>query len=335
MTNASAYDLVVAQLADPRSQWSLGTFGAIAEFMRDADEPSAFRAAESVSVVTARGAIRIDPFAELRLVASETASGDTWSHRIALCLPHDRCAMGRRSTVSELGPDAAAIRAQDRATVLFDLGLDALQLDMCVRSADAEVIAALRAGVGRSVFDPANPAMPAILRASPHRVFACRFGRIEVYQPIPPANGRSPEGPHTHLLPKLLRSGLTHAATEPIPAGWVPCAHIYPPHPIKDALGRHGPFDSERHRAFQQLLRTFGDPDLTGIKDQVLAALQGGDDPSSIVIPNSRFARGAIRVAIRQLQAAGENSAALKAWAEAHDRPLDHAAEHETGHPSC
>src|SRR5215207_4270005 len=74
MTNASAYDLVVAQLADPRSQWSLGTFGAIAEFMRDADEPSAFRAAGSVSVVTARGAIRIDPFAELRLVASETAS---------------------------------------------------------------------------------------------------------------------------------------------------------------------------------------------------------------------------------------------------------------------
>jgi hypothetical protein len=81
---------------------------------------------------------------------------------------------------------------------------------------------------GRSVFEPGNPAMGVILAANPHRVFISRIGRIEVYQPIPPATGKSPDGPHTHVLPKLLRSKRSHPATEPIPDGWVPCAHFYP-----------------------------------------------------------------------------------------------------------
>ena len=37
---ASVFELITAQLDDPQAQWSLGTFGAIAEFMRDPDEPA-------------------------------------------------------------------------------------------------------------------------------------------------------------------------------------------------------------------------------------------------------------------------------------------------------
>jgi hypothetical protein len=59
------------------------------------------------------------------------------------------------------------------------------------------------------VFEPGNPAMGMILAANPHRVFISRLGRIEVYQPIPPPSGKSPEGPHTHVLPRLLKSGRT------------------------------------------------------------------------------------------------------------------------------
>jgi hypothetical protein len=335
-TTPAVYDFIIEQLADDRCQWSVGTFGAIAEFMRDPDElADVTRGEAEVSVATSRGAIRIGSREEMRLVASETASGESWSHRVALCLPEDQCAMSRRAVVSELGPDTAAIRPQDRDGVLFDLGLNALQVDVCVRSADDKTIARLRAGVGRPLFDPENPAMGAILEANPHRVFACGIGRIEVYQPIPSANGRSPEGPHTHLLPKLLRSGLTHPATEPIPEGWVPCAHVYPAHPAKDALGRRRAFDGERHSAFQQILRTFGDADLVSIKAEVLAAIRRGDDPSSVVLANSRFARGAIRLAIRQLQAAGESPSSLRAWASMHDRPAAHDVEQETGHPAC
>ena len=121
--------------------------------------------------------------------------------------------MSRRTALTELGPDTGALRIEDRGNALFDLGLDALQADLCVRFADKAIAAKLREHVGRSVFEPGNPAMGIILASNPHRVFISRVGRIEVYQPIPPANHKSPEGPHTHVLPKLLRSRRTHPAT--------------------------------------------------------------------------------------------------------------------------
>lgn len=292
---------LLSRLDDAGSQWSLGTFGAIAEFMRDPHEPVHITCKDGMlSACTARGAIRFDRLDEVRLVASETASRESWNHRVALCLPADRCAMGRRTVLTELGSDAAAIRAGDRSALLFDLGLGALQLDACVRTADPDLIMVLRAQAGRSLFDSQSRALSAILRHSPHRVFASRFGRIEVFQPIPPAEGRSPEGPHTHVLPNLLRHGMTHAATEPIPEGWVPCAHVYPPHPAKDALGRRRPFHSAVHESFQVILRQFGDADLLEVKHRAWAALKAGKDPLALGIANSRFARNSLRVAVLQ-----------------------------------
>ena len=37
--SAAAIDLVQREISNPDTQWSLGTFGAIAEFSRDHDEP--------------------------------------------------------------------------------------------------------------------------------------------------------------------------------------------------------------------------------------------------------------------------------------------------------
>jgi hypothetical protein len=42
---ANNFEFLAAQMADPGTSWSLGTFGAIAEFARDADEPLTCRAA--------------------------------------------------------------------------------------------------------------------------------------------------------------------------------------------------------------------------------------------------------------------------------------------------
>jgi hypothetical protein len=256
----------------------------------------------------------------MQLVASETATRTSWNHRVALCLPEAGCAMHRRSVLVELGPDTEALRAQDRGAILFDLGLDALQVDACIRVADAGVAAALRALVGRPVFEHGNPAMDIIVPASPHRVFLSRLGRIEVFAPIPPPHGKSPEGPHTHVLPKLLQHRRTHAATEPIPAGLVPCAHLYPAHPVKDGLGRELPFNARRHDSFQRLMRMFGDPGAVDLKQRVMAAIAQGGHPSDLSPPNDRFARASIRVALRQVQAAHRPTPALAAWLEAHDR---------------
>jgi hypothetical protein len=49
------------QLADPEVAWSLGAFGVITEFTRDADEARTLDHADGmISVVTALGGIRIE-----------------------------------------------------------------------------------------------------------------------------------------------------------------------------------------------------------------------------------------------------------------------------------
>ena len=318
---ADTIAFLAGQLADCDNHWSLGTFGALAEFTRDGNEPVVISRDKScVAAVTERGGIRIVPRPDLRLVASETATRASWNHRVALCLDIEPSAMTRRGVLTELGPDTKALREQDRGAIMFDLGLDTWQVDACIRVAAPRIVAALRDYVGRPVFDAGNPAMGIIVPASPHRVFVGRLGRIEVFQPIPPPDGKSPEGPHTHVLPKLLSHRRTHAATEPIPDGLVPCAHLYPAHPIKDGFGRPLRFDVRRHESFQRLLERYGDPDTVALKRRVVDAIKRGSDPSAIRIPNDRVARASIRVALRQFQASQQSSPALTAWLQAHDR---------------
>lgn len=320
----SAFDLIADQLADAEAQWSLGTFGAIAEFMRDAGEPAEVVREDPVAaVVTPRGGIRLQALPGLKPIAFETITTQSWSQRVAFCLPEGESTMSRRAVLSELGPDTRALRAQDREAVLFDLGLGVMQVDCCIRTAEGSLIDGLRAQAGRSLFDAGNPAMGLILQHSPHRVFMTRAGRAEVYQGIPAPGGVAPEGPHTHVLPKLLARGRTHAATEPIPRGWVSCAHLYPAHPLRDGYGRARPFDGGRYAAFQRLLSRHGDVDHVQLKRNVLKALNGGAGPEAIAMPADRFAQASIRVALRQLKASSGTSPALAAWFAVHDRGSD------------
>lgn len=253
-------------LADPGTAWSLGSFGAIAEFMRDPGEPVTALPDDRLGLATARGAIALHVLPELRPLAYETGFSSGWNHAVALCLPERACAMGRREVVTELGPDAQAARPEDRDAVLFDLGLGLAAVDACVRTRDPAALACLRAGAGRPLFDHANPIGPQLVAMSPHRVFIARFGRIEVFSEIPGPGGTSPEGPHTHVLPQLLKGGRTHAATTPIPAGLVPCGAIHPPHPYKDSMGMRIPFEPGRLAAFEALLERWADPEWLAIK---------------------------------------------------------------------
>jgi hypothetical protein len=321
---AAIFDFIAGQIEDSDAQWSLGTFGAIAEFSRDADEPVEITRGEtSISAVTARGGIRIDVRPDLRPVAFETLTTQAWSQRVALCLPDRVAAMGQRSALTELGADKQALRPEDGDAILFDLGLDAVQVDACIRTADAELVAGLRACVGRPVFAPDNPAMGLILRHSPHRVFMTRCGRAEVYQPIPAPGGISPMGPHTHVLPKLLARKRTHAATEPIPRGFLSCAHLYPSHPLRDSEGRARPFDPIRYAAFQRMMSRFGDVDHLRLKRNVAKAVIAGAGPKAIAMPTDRYEQAYVRIALRQLKASEGPSAELTEWFAAHDHGPD------------
>jgi hypothetical protein len=290
-------------LRDFGASWSCGSFGGVAEFARDPDETVEI-SDEGLTSVTARGAIRLSPIDDIHPIAYELAGRhpDSWQHGLALCLPSDNSRLTGREALTELGPDTEAIRPQDREAVLFDLGLAIDHADICIRTPDPASIEFLQNGVGRSLLSPEGlPLLRAIASLSPHRVFRCRFGRIEVYQRIPNPGDKRPAGPHTRVLPKLLALRRTHAATLPIPDDRVPCMTLFPPNPISDGHGGVRPFDGDRHLAFQEVWRSYGIPQLVDLKARAMIMLSAGASSlPELPPPFDRAGRAVIEVAQRQ-----------------------------------
>lgn len=313
-----------AALADWRAGWSVGAFGAIAEFHQTQGERPQIDDPATLARATARGAVRIERLDGVIPVACETLSRqpDNWGQALALCLPVDAAARARRTALTELGSDHGAIRPQDRGGVLFDMGLGLAQVDFCVRAAEPALLDALRAGVGRPVFDASSPALAAILSHHPHRVALSAVGRVEVFQKIggPETGGVSPEGPHTHVLPKLLAARRTHAATMPIPPGLVPCAMLHPAHPIRDPMGRPTPFDADALAAFQRLSAAWAPVAVAATKNAARMALGAGLAPDGFPEPVDRHARTALRVALRQARLTDGPGPLLDAWTARFDR---------------
>jgi len=197
--------------------------GAIAEFFRGDNEPCITDHASYA--ITARGAIRLNVPDMAQVIHYNTDHGK--STTVAICLPGSACKMNRRNTFTEIGADADALRAEDRAGVLFDLGLGSHYFDFYVRVADRSDITRLRRAQGTPLFS--DPHLLHDLAAMhPQRVFVSRVGRIEVFQPIAEHGGRTPDGPHTHLLPDLLATGRVYDEHAPIPPDWIPCVSLYP-----------------------------------------------------------------------------------------------------------
>jgi hypothetical protein len=284
----------------------MGSFGAVAEFQQDKGEFLEADAPALLVRATTRGAIRLDVEAAAQLVpvAYEALSPrpHRWSHGLALCLPQKESAMNGRKVLTELGPDEEAVRPADRKAVLFDTGLDLPQCDFCIRTEDQDLLAILRANLGRSLFDPGSPAGDAMMRAHPHRVALTRVGRIEVFQKIggPETGGVSPAGPHTHLLPQLLKARRTHSANTPIPRYHVPLGYLHPANPVMDSMGRDRDFDIEDHARFQNLFERFARRDLPNLRKAILDGLARRIEPDQFLAQSDRFARATLRITLRQ-----------------------------------
>lgn len=290
--------------ADPENGWSIGSFGAIGEFVRDADEPTeTIRGENFFQIATARGAMRIAPTAELQPLAwdSLSADGESWGHALAFCVAIPPSA---NRTITRLGEDAAAIRQEDRGNILFDLGVGCGAVSMHLRTRDTDLIEALDKAEGVGLLS-VDGVMPEVLRAQPHRVLTSPAGRIEVFQPIPAADGKSPVGPHTHLLPKLIVKDRPHSSNVPIPEGLQSALSLHPRSPWRTMLGERHPFDAKIDSKFRPMLDRYGLSDDANVETALIAAIESGSTPEFADWPGTRRGRTKARIALRRLAAAG------------------------------
>ncbi len=306
MTDRPETAVVHRYLRDAGATWSVAVFGAIAEFSREEGEEATIETTEGGgTIVTDRGACRIDLSGDVRMLPYEFLSKrrDYWLNGIAFCLPDGAYPPAPGPGLREVGVDSGALRPVDAGDLLFDLGLGLRTVTAMVRTGDPELIARLRSFERVDILgggQQGHAAFSLLQEASPHRVFDCPLGRVEVYLPIPSSDAATPHGPHTHILPNYLASGRTHSANVPIPDGWLPCLQLSPPHPILTHDGEVKPsFDRDAYDTFQSMLKEFGASDLIQAKEGVetaRAAFIGPPDPASF----SRAERTAIRVALRQ-----------------------------------
>jgi hypothetical protein len=120
-------------------------------------------------------------------------------------------------TVTDGDPEAIRPADGDGQPVLVDLAIGHRAAAFLVRSADPELAKRLRHLEGRTWREALDEVGHLVVAASPHRIVTGPLGRIEVYNPIPPGWGASPEGCHTHLLPALLETGREAAEGEDLP----------------------------------------------------------------------------------------------------------------------
>lgn len=296
---------------DATAGWSIGSFGAIGEFTRDAGEAATLSdTGGRLAVRTARGALAMAPEQGVRPLAWETLRQplDRWAQGIEFCLPSATAAMSRRRTLTALGPDPAALDGRARGMALFDIGAAAPNVDVCIRTGDPGLLALLEGALGQDIVQAAHPVMAAIVNASPARVFCSRLGRIEIYQPI--GREHTPEGPHSHVLAKLLKGGRSHSANLPVPIGWMPALSLYPKNPVGDG----GPFDRAAHARFQALFDRFGAPGAAAAKADLRRRILAGEAPSPGRTARNRTLRTAERIALRQFYHLHGDNPALGAW---------------------
>jgi hypothetical protein len=317
------HDVLRAHLDDRASSWSIGGYGAIAEFhWLPADHPG--DRCDDLRAITDAGALSLElrddvvPYPYLGV----SRHPDRWLQGIALCLPWRRARRGARAVLTELGSDANALRGQDRDAVLFDLGLALPHVDACVRSASPALLHALRAGCGRSLLESGNTVMAAIREANPHRVFLSQLGRVEVYQPIGRAGHHPPTplGPHTHVLPRLLAAQRANAEDNDAPAYHRACAYLYPKHPLVDNLGKRKAYDRDAHAHFTALMERWGDPRFLAERRRTMRAIRAGEDARRYQAPTDSKGRYALRIAIRELAQQMGDTDIIQAWRSRFDR---------------
>ena len=212
-------ELIHGALAGRAGAWSMGVQGALAEFAVVGDEAVEIRrSGRTVEAVTAGGGIRLTVTDDT--VAYSAGPG----HGITLAVP--RSVLPAPSlTVTAESADPGALRPEHGKAVLVDLAVGHSAAAFCVRTADPELIAALRAVEGCTWQEALDRVGHLLVAASPDRVVTGPLGRIEVYNPIPKEWHVSPDGCHTHLLPRLLETGRETAGGDELPSELVAAAN--------------------------------------------------------------------------------------------------------------
>ena len=216
-------------IADRAGTWVIGCHGGTAEFMAAPDEPMSMTAGpEEIVATTEQGGLRFRPRDNFRALQWRDPRMPDQTRAIFIVIPRPRIDASVSGGLKIEGADNDALQTEHRNDALFDLGLGRDHMRFLVRTDKAELQHALTRAQGLPLDAVLARCGGLLMQESPTRVVDSAFGRIEVYAPIPLPGGKSPPGPHTHLLPGHLAMQRATAPSVDLPDAYALCATFYP-----------------------------------------------------------------------------------------------------------
>lgn len=218
---------VLSSLKNRLGTWTMGVEGATAEFTALPGQEYFIQSdGEAISVQTKNGAMRLLIDASISAFDFD-ATGSSKLRSVTLGKEKQDNIVAPNNVITCLGKDAGSL-SNDKAKILFDLGLGRHDFRFGVRVGCGSSLNALKGSIGKK-FEECSPNLNHILiKDSPTRVVETEIGRIEVEGRIPEEYGVSPEGPHTHLRMNTLKMDSSLTTHSEIPSSFTPFATFYP-----------------------------------------------------------------------------------------------------------
>ncbi|MEM9813882.1 MAG: DUF1289 domain-containing protein [Pseudomonadota bacterium] len=222
-------DFVTRSLRTAAGTWVVGVVGAVAELSAPRGGSVAVETDGAlITASTPGGALRFLIDEDVRALTFDRPETPSARQRIVLAVKRERGRLPVKTVLSDVGADRAAVRAEDGAARLFDLGLGRKEARFSVRCDPGSAADALSAASGCSLLEALPRIGATLIEESPARIVESALGRVEVLTPIPHPGGLSPAGPHTHLLPDHLATGRALPVGMDLPRAYLPGAVFYP-----------------------------------------------------------------------------------------------------------
>jgi predicted Fe-S protein YdhL (DUF1289 family) len=225
-TAAEIAQWVAATITDCLGTWVTGMPGAVAEFPCQEDREVSAELRDDVVLGRASDAL-------FRLRVHDRLRAFTFAENgpFVLGVPKGRVTLPIVRTFTALGNDGDAIDVTHSEQTLFDFGLGCRWSRFCIRTG-GKLAETLQMVDGQPWSGVLKELGAAIIAESPTRVVESELARIEVFSPIPLADGKSPAGAHAHFLPKFQRAGDEIPPALALPDYAAPVAIFYPGKPL-------------------------------------------------------------------------------------------------------
>ncbi len=274
---------------------SIGGYGAIAEYEGWPIEVESTDSTINFFSNNEKGAFVATILPNNELFAQESLSSNNrlWHQELVVTEKIGGSTYRSGNKLEEVGLDNQSLAAEGKKHLLFNLGTGLGNSIFCVRTDDRELISVLRNYLGKQITTKNHPAIESVVKASPTRVVISKVGRIEVYQKI--SRVRTPKGPHTHLLPELLKEKKTHSQKLVLPPNTMPVLSFHP-----RRISRLSPLGAKSCQQFDRILKSFGNRDYFNAKIQIIRALRSRESPLKLLSKSSSIENTALRVALIQ-----------------------------------